>query len=128
VLVDLLKPAKGRYRGVALLDPKTPDAEVERLDEAGVRGVRLHWYFPGHLGAPRPRDEMLKIIEKASAYGWHIANHVGGNGLVDYYEFITSIEAPVVIDHIGRIDINEGLNGKAVPQAAAGCSTAAMSG
>jgi len=111
VLVDFLKAGQGRYRGVALLDPKTPDAEVERLDEAGVRGVRLHWYFP-HGGAPRPRDEMLKIIEKASDYGWHIANHVGGSGLVDYYDFISSIEAPVVIDHMGRIDINEGLNGQ----------------
>ena len=45
-----------------------------------------------------------------------------------YYEFIASIEAPVVIDHMGRIDIAEGLNGQRVPQAAAACSTAAMSG
>jgi 2-pyrone-4,6-dicarboxylate lactonase len=112
VLVDMLNAGKGRYRGVALLDPKTPDQEVERLDEAGVRGVRLHWYFP-HGGAPRPRAEMLAIIEKVSPYGWHIANHVGGNGLVDYYEFLASIEAPVVIDHMGRIDIDEGLNGQA---------------
>jgi 2-pyrone-4,6-dicarboxylate lactonase len=62
--------------------------------------------------AVRPRDEMLKIIEKASDYGWHVANHVGGSGLVDYYDFIAAIEAPVVIDHMGRIDINEGLNGQ----------------
>jgi 2-pyrone-4,6-dicarboxylate lactonase len=77
-----------------------------------VRGVRLHWYFP-HGGAPRPRDDMRKIIEKVSPYGWHVANHVGGSGLVDYYDFIAAIEAPVVIDHMGRIDIAEGLNGGA---------------
>src|SRR6202161_2041956 len=29
-LVDLLAAGKGRYRGVALLEPTTPDAEVER--------------------------------------------------------------------------------------------------
>jgi 2-pyrone-4,6-dicarboxylate lactonase len=39
--------------------------------------------------------------------------HVGGNNVVDLYDFITAIEAPVVIDHIGRIDIAEGLHGKA---------------
>jgi predicted TIM-barrel fold metal-dependent hydrolase len=112
VLVDMLKAGQGRYRGVALLDPATPDDEVERLDDAGVRGVRLHWYFP-HGGAPRPRGEMLEIIDKASDYGWHIAHHVGGSGMVDYYDFIASIEAPVVIDHMARIDIDQGLNGPA---------------
>jgi len=111
VLVDLLKAGNGRYRGSALLDAKTPDAEVERLDEAGVRGVRLH-FFGGHLGTPKPREEILDIIEKVSPYGWHIQIHTGGHGVLDLYDFITGIEAPVVIDHIGRIDIAEGLNGK----------------
>jgi 2-pyrone-4,6-dicarboxylate lactonase len=112
VLIDFLEAGKGRYRGVALIEPTTPDDEIERLDEAGVRGIRLHWYFP-HGGAPRSRDDMLGMIEKAAPYGWHIANHVGGNNMVDYYDFIASIEAPVVIDHMARIDIDEGLNGKA---------------
>ena len=112
VLVDLLEAGQGRYRGVALLEPTTPDDEVERLDDAGVRGVRLHWYFPNG-GAPRPRDEMRAIIAKVSPYGWHIANHVGGSGVIDYYDFLAGIEAPVVIDHMGRIDTDEGLNGQA---------------
>jgi 2-pyrone-4,6-dicarboxylate lactonase len=112
VLVDLLAAGKGRYRGAALLDPTVSDAEVEKLDEAGVRGVRLH-FLAGHLGPPKPREDMLWIIEKVAPYGWHIEMHVGGNNVVDLYEFITTIEAPVVIDHIGRIDIAEGLHGKA---------------
>jgi 2-pyrone-4,6-dicarboxylate lactonase len=112
VLVDLLAAGKGRYRGSALIDPNTPDAEVERLDEAGVRGVRLH-FFGNHLGPPQRREDVLRILEKVAPYGWHIQIHTGGQGVVDLYEFITSIEAPVVIDHIGRIDIAEGLKGKA---------------
>jgi 2-pyrone-4,6-dicarboxylate lactonase len=111
-LVDLLKAGEDRYRGVALLDPKTSPAEVERLDDAGVRGLRLHFYFPKG-GAPRPYSEMRKVIELAEPYGWHIANHVGGNGLVEHYDFLTSIEAPVVIDHMARINVAEGMNGKA---------------
>ena len=111
VLVDLLAAGQGRYRGSALLDPNTPDAEVERLDEAGVRGVRLH-FFGSHFGPPQRREDVLRIIEKVSPYGWHIQIHTGGQGVLDLYEFITSLEAPVVIDHIGRIDIAEGLKGK----------------
>jgi 2-pyrone-4,6-dicarboxylate lactonase len=111
-LVDLLAAANGRYRGVALLEPTTSEAEVERLDDAGVRGLRLHWYFP-HGGGPRPREDMQKMIALAAPYGWHVANHVGGHGMADYYDFIAAIEAPVVIDHMARIDIAEGLNGEA---------------
>jgi len=112
VLVDLLAAGQGRYRGVALLEPTTSEADVERLDDAGVRGLRLHHYFP-HLGAPRPYGEMRKIIALGAPYGWHIANHVGGNGIIEHYDFLASIAAPVVIDHMARIDIAEGLNGKA---------------
>ncbi|HZC55730.1 MAG TPA: amidohydrolase family protein [Xanthobacteraceae bacterium] len=111
-LVDLLAAGEGRYRGVALLEPTMRPEEIERLDDAGVRGLRLHFYFP-HLGAPRPREEMLKMIELAEPYGWHIAIHCGGNGVFDLYEFIRSIDAPVVIDHIGRVDVGEGKNGRA---------------
>ena len=112
VLVDLLAAGKDRYRGVALLEPSMSEVEVDRLDEAGVRGVRLHFYFP-HLGAPMPRDDMRKVIALAEPYGWHIAIHVGGDGIVEHYDFITSIEAPVVIDHMARIDVSQGLNGRA---------------
>ena len=111
-LVDLLAAGKDRYRGVALLEPSMSEVEVDRLDEAGVRGVRLHFYFP-HLGAPMPRDDMRKVIALAEPYGWHIAIHVGGDGIVEHYDFITSIEAPVVIDHMARIDVSQGLNGRA---------------
>jgi 2-pyrone-4,6-dicarboxylate lactonase len=111
-LVDLLAAGKDRYRGVALLEPSMSEAEVERLDEAGVRGARLHFYFP-HLGAPMPRDDMRKVIALAEPYGWHIAIHVGGDGIVEHYDFITSIEAPVVIDHMARIDVSQGLKGRA---------------
>jgi predicted TIM-barrel fold metal-dependent hydrolase len=112
VLVDLLGAGKDNYRGVALIEPRTTQAEVDRLDDAGVRGVRLHFHFP-HLGAPMPRADMLEVIEKVSPHGWHIALHLGGHDILDQYEFITAIEAPVVIDHIGRIDVAEGRHGKA---------------
>jgi 2-pyrone-4,6-dicarboxylate lactonase len=111
VLVDMLAAGKGRYRGVALIRPTTPPAEVDRLDDAGVRGVRLH-FFASHLGPLMSRDDMRKVIELVSPYGWHIAMHMGGHGIRENYEFITSIDAAVVIDHIGRIDVGEGLRGQ----------------
>ena len=56
-----------------------------------------------------PRDDMRKVIGLVAPYGWHIAFHVGGDGILEQYEFITSIDAAVVIDHIARINVAEGL-------------------
>ena len=38
----------------------------------------------------------------------------GGSGLLDYSDLIKSIDAPVVIDHLGRIDLSEGLTSPSV--------------
>jgi predicted TIM-barrel fold metal-dependent hydrolase len=111
-LIDLLAAGRDRYRGVALLAPRTREADVERLDEAGVRGVRLHFRFP-HLSEPMSREDMRRVIELAEPYGWHIALHLSGDELLEQYEFICSIVAPVVIDHVGRSDVTQGRNGKA---------------
>src|SRR5258708_37832677 len=58
VLIDLLEAGKDRYRGVALLEPATPDAEGERLDDPGVPGLRPHSDFPPR-GAARARGRNL---------------------------------------------------------------------
>src|SRR5262249_61037728 len=107
VLLEPLAGGRGRYRGVALLKPGTPAADVERLDDAGVRGIRLHFHF-AHLGAPMSYADMRNVIEAVSPYGWHIAMHLGGQGGREHYDFITSVDAAGGIDHIGPIDVAEG--------------------
>lgn len=111
VLLDLLAAGEGRYRGVGLLTPQTTDAEIARMHAAGVCGARFHFF--SHLGAPTPYDEIRAVIDRIAPLGWHVAVHVGGQGVLEQYDFITSIRATVVIDHIGRIDVGDGLNGKA---------------
>ena len=45
-------PARAAIAASRCSSRRRRQAEVERLDDAGVRGVRLHFYFP-HLGQPR---------------------------------------------------------------------------
>jgi predicted TIM-barrel fold metal-dependent hydrolase len=109
VVLDLLAAGDGRYRGVALLTPRVSKRELLDLHAAGVCGARFHFF--SHLGAPTPYDDIRAVIALIAPLGWHVAIHVGGQGMLEQYEFIASIEAPVVIDHIGRIDVDEGLQG-----------------
>ncbi|WP_425842313.1 amidohydrolase family protein [Streptomyces fractus] len=111
-LVAALEEGAGRYRGVALVRPDTAPAEVERLHAAGVRGTRLH--FASHLGPPPSPETIAAIVDLVRPYGWHIALHVTGDGLAEHEEAVRSLPLQVVIDHMGRVDLQRGLNSPSV--------------
>lgn len=96
---DALAAGGGRYRGVALIRPSTAADEIARMDAAGFCGARFS--FMPHLGNP-DLDTVRATIARVRPFGWHIAIHVAGPGLADMESFIADIEAPVVIDHMGR--------------------------
>ncbi|GAB3564700.1 amidohydrolase family protein [Amycolatopsis endophytica] len=111
-LLDALDAGEGRYRGVALIRPTTPVDEVKRLHEAGVRGARLH--FTPHLG-PAPTQETIDaVVGLIRPFGWHIALHVAGNGIAEHADLVRSLGVRVVIDHMARVDLRQGLNSEAV--------------
>ena len=110
-VIDAMMQHPARYRGVALLSATTSDAEVARLHHAGMRGVRLH--LVPHLGGYPEPATIKSIVRRVAPYGWHIAVHVFGKDLLANLELIKSIEAPVVIDHMARVDVREGPDGTA---------------
>lgn len=110
-VIDAMERNPDRYRGVALLSESTTDAEVERLHRAGMRGVRLH--LVPHLGGYPAPETVRAILRRVAPYGWHVAIHVFGADLLANLDLIRSIAAPVVIDHIGRVDVREGPDGAA---------------
>lgn len=78
---------------------------------AGFCGARFS--FMPHLGFP-DLDAVRAVIARVRPFGWHIAIHVAGTGLVEMDELIRSIETPVVIDHMGRPELRDGPEGQAV--------------
>ncbi len=108
-LLDALATGSGRYRGVALIRPEMEPGVIEEFNAAGVCGVRFS--FMAHLGGRPNLDKVRRVIALVRPFDWHIAIHVAGKGLVETEEFIRSIDAPVVIDHMARPDISEGREG-----------------
>jgi predicted TIM-barrel fold metal-dependent hydrolase len=112
VLLDALAAGGGDLRGVALLAETTPATEIAKLHDAGVRGLRLN--FLPHLRRPAGPDEVATVLAKVADYGWHAEIHVAGTGVIEHGGLIRGIAAPVVIDHLGRVDIAEGLDSPSV--------------
>lgn len=111
-LLDALRADPDRYRGVALITPDTSDAAIAELHAAGVRGFRLN--FLPHLGGPPPAETIGALVRKVAPYGWHAQLHVAGDGVREMAGRIRAIEIPVVIDHMARVDLRQGLRGPAV--------------
>ena len=44
------------------------------------------------------------MLALTGPHGWHAEVHVAGTGIADQADLIRSLEAPVVIDHLARID------------------------
>lgn len=104
---DLLAANKN-YRGVALLPADTKTQDLKRLDKQGFRGVRFH--YMGHLGASVPVDHVLALAWRLADIGWHLQIHMDGPRIAELSKPLKSVNVPVVIDHMGRVDASKGVD------------------
>jgi len=104
---DAVQSRPESFRGIALLPTDVPDAELRRLDAAGFRGVRFN--YMGHLGAAVPVDRVLALAGRIAPLGWHLQIHGDTRLLTEVAPALRRSPAPVVIDHIGRVDAGLGM-------------------
>lgn len=104
-LLDALDRGEGRYRGVALIDHRTPSAQVEQLHAAGVRGFRAH--FLPHLRPSLTWEDVTATAARVADLGWHAEIHVQSDGVTGLADAMLKLPVPAVIDHLGRLDMPE---------------------
>lgn len=105
-LVDALKNARGMARGVASVGPDISDEELRIMDEAGVRAVRFN--FLKRLVDATPKETFLEIADRIAKLGWHIVVYFEAPDLEELTPFLKQLPTTVVVDHMGRPDVNKG--------------------
>jgi len=108
-LVDALVHSGGLARGVATVRPSVTGDELNTLHAAGVRGVRFN--FVKRLVDALPFEDLNRIAEKIQCLGWHIVIYFEAQDLPEFYEFFTSLPTTVVVDHMGRPDVSQPVDG-----------------
>jgi 2-pyrone-4,6-dicarboxylate lactonase len=108
-LVDALAKAAGRARGVATVRRDVSDAQLRALHEAGVRGVRFN--FVKRLVDFTPQDELMDIAARIARLGWHVVIYFEARDLPELWDFFTALPTTVVVDHLGRPDVNLPVDG-----------------
>lgn len=107
-MIDALQRGNGRYRGVAIVDGAVTDEQLADMNEQGVRGVRFN--FVAHLGGAPDLDVFDRVLHRIQDLGWHVVLHLDAQDIVAYGERINRIQVPFVIDHMGRVRAEGGLD------------------
>lgn len=107
-MLDAIASGNGRYRGVCNAAGSFSDDYFAKLQEGGVRGVRFN--FVKHLGGAPDLDQMRDIVDRVSHLPWHVELHFDARELLEYEALLDSLPLPVVIDHMGRAPVADGIS------------------
>jgi D-galactarolactone isomerase len=87
-----------RARGIAVVDESVSEAELQRLDKAGIRGLRFHMLPGGVI----PWESLLPLATRIAPLGWHAQVQLDGRLLPDRESMLTGLPCKLVIDHVGK--------------------------
>jgi predicted TIM-barrel fold metal-dependent hydrolase len=114
VMLDALGKSAGRLRGVAAARRDATDAELERMQRAGVAGLRFV-EAPLPSGAPRPGavgfDEIAALASRMQELDWSISVWARMPTLMENLDKLLRPGIPVVVEHMGMLDPGEGVQG-----------------
>ena len=96
-LLAALAAFEGTGRGVAVVQPDIAEAELQRLSDAGVRGIRFEMNN-GILSL----DALEDIAAKIAPFGWHIDLQTDGRTLPELVDRLLALPCHVVLDHYGK--------------------------
>ena len=85
-------------RAVVVVDPSVTDADLERLTEAGARGIRFHMLRGGVLSW----DVLEEMAARVHPFGWHVQLQCNGRELPERAPALKRLPGQLVVDHVGR--------------------------
>jgi 2-pyrone-4,6-dicarboxylate lactonase len=106
-MLDCIASDPQRYRGVAIVDDNFTNADFDRLDAGGVRGVRFN--FVKHLGGAPDMGVFNRVIDRIKGRGWHVVLHLDATDIVPLSDMIRGLPVPFIIDHMGRVPASAGV-------------------
>lgn len=105
IMVAALEAYPHRLRGVGVLDAETSDVELDRLHQAGVRGIRINLYrkdgrlaYLGGVGM----DAFDALAPRIAERGWHAQVWINVADLPELLPGFDKYPIDIVVDHMGR--------------------------
>jgi predicted TIM-barrel fold metal-dependent hydrolase len=88
-------------RGVAVVDQKISDSELDAMGKAGVRGVRINLATAGVNDPAIARQRLLATTERVQGRNWHVQIFTNLPMISAIKDLVLVSPVPVVFDHFG---------------------------
>jgi predicted TIM-barrel fold metal-dependent hydrolase len=99
--VDAVRQLGSKARGIAVIDAKTPEAELDEMAKVGFRGIRLNLTQAGVSDPSAARNGFQTAAERASKRNWHVQLNTSLKVIEALSPQLLASPVPVVIDHFG---------------------------
>ena len=88
-------------RGVAVIDGRTTESELDTMGQLGVRGIRLNLATGGVSDPAVGRQRFQAAAERMTRRNWHIQMYTSLTMIAAMKDLVASSPVPVVFDHFG---------------------------
>lgn len=88
-------------RGVAVIDDKTPERDLDAMGRAGVCGIRLNLATGGTNDPAVGRQRLQTAVERVKGRHWHIQMNTNLAMIAAIQDMIVTSPVPIVLDHFG---------------------------
>jgi predicted TIM-barrel fold metal-dependent hydrolase len=91
----------GTARGVAVIDDKTAESDLDAMHKDGFRGIRLNLATGGINDPNVARARLTTGIDRVKARGWHVQVYTNLPIIPAVKDLVAASPVPVVFDHFG---------------------------
>ena len=110
-MLDAMKSDPTRLRGVAVVPEDISDRELNALNDAGVRGVRVNIVDvkdrkPGTL----PLDMLTSLAQRIRPLGWHMEFLMHVDEFPDFDRLVGDFPVDIVLGHLGYMRTDKGID------------------
>jgi len=99
--LDAIKQLGSTARGIAVIDEQTPDATLDEMDHAGIRGIRINLATAGQTDPELGRRRFEAAVKRIGARKWHIQMYTQLSVVEAMQRDVAASPVPVVFDHFG---------------------------
>jgi predicted TIM-barrel fold metal-dependent hydrolase len=96
-----MKARGATARGIAVIDDKTPDGDLDTMNQAGIRGIRLNLATGGVNDPKVGRPRFQAAVERVKARNWHVRLFTSLSMISAIKDLVAASPVPVVFDHFG---------------------------
>lgn len=97
-------------RGIAVIDDKTTESQLDVLGRAGVRGIRINLATGGVKDPAVARQRLKAAAERVKNRKWHVQVYTNVPLIAAIRDEVADLPVPVVFDHFGGAQGADGLD------------------